>query len=204
MISFQCECGKTHSASDEHAGKRGKCNACGNTLRIPGSRPATAQTAPPAKKPASPVMSPTPPPKARASSALDDQDLSHLYDLDDQPVSRPSPTPRGRPCPHCANPLPSPGATFCVDCGFNLKTGKVSKVEVTKPIKPKKQKSSNVGKFFESRLTSSKFVGGLLSLIGGSVWLALGLMANRIFFYPIFLIIGGAIGVLSGLISGDE
>lgn len=202
MISFQCECGKIHQTSDEHAGKRGKCNKCGNVLRIPGSRPEAARTIPPVKKPASPVKSPSP--KAKESSGLDDQDLSHLYDLDDQAVSRPAPAPRGRPCPNCAKHLPSIEATFCVECGYNLKTGKLSKLEVTKPIKPIRRKSSSVGKFFERRLTSSKFLGGLCSLIGGTVWLVLGLMAERLFFYPIFLIIGGSIGVLSGLISGDE
>jgi hypothetical protein len=137
-------------------------------------------------------------------SGLDDPDSSRLYDLDDQAVSRPAPAPRGRPCPNCAKPLSSPDATFCVDCGYNLKTGKISTVEVTKPTKPKKQKSSNVSGFIERRLTSSKFLGGLLSLIGGTVWLVAGLMVDRIYFYPIFLIIGGVIGVLSGLISGDD
>ena len=85
-----------------------------------------------------------------------------------------------------------------------MKTGKVISLEVVKPSKRKKRKSSSVAKFFESRLTSSKFIGGLLSLIGGTVWLVLGLMADRIFFYPIFLIIGGLLGVLTGLISGDD
>jgi hypothetical protein len=145
-----------------------------------------------------------PSPKAKALSGLDDQDPARLYDLDDQPVSRPAPAPRGRPCPHCVKPLPSPDATFCVECGYNLKTGKVSSVEVSKPTKPKKQKSSNVGGFFEQRLTSRKFLGGLCSLVGGTVWLVVGLQAGRIFFYPIFLIVGGGIGVLAGLISGDD
>lgn len=171
-------------------------------MRIPGSQSTAPRTTPPVRKPASPVMSPSP--KTKASSDLDDQDLSRLYDLDDQAVSRPAPTPRGRPCPHCAKQLPSLDATFCVECGYNLKTGKKSTVEVTKPIRPKKRKSSSVGNFLERRLTSGKFLGGFLSLIGGIAWLGAGLMANRIYFYPIFLIIGGGIGVLTGLISGDD
>lgn len=201
MITFRCECGKNHSTPDEHAGKRGKCSGCGNVMRIPGLQLAAARTTPPARKSASPVTSP---PKARASSALDEQEPSRLYGLDDEAVSPRAPTPRGRPCPNCAKQLPSPDATFCVDCGYNLKTGKVSSLEVAKPSRPKKRKPSNVAKFFESRLTSSKFLGGLLSLIGGTVWLVLGLMANRIFFYPIILVVGGIFGVLTGLISGDD
>ena len=85
-----------------------------------------------------------------------------------------------------------------------MKTGKKSSVEVTKPKKPKARKSSSAGKFFEQRLTSSKFLGGLASLIGGTVWLVLGLMAGRLFFYPLFLIGGGILGVVAGLISGDD
>ena len=39
MISFQCECGKSHRVPDEQAGKRGRWGkACGNVLRIPGGR----------------------------------------------------------------------------------------------------------------------------------------------------------------------
>lgn len=201
MITFQCECGKSHSISDEHAGKRGRCSGCGNVMRIPGQRPAVARTAPAAKKPA-PAMSPSP--RGAASPDFEDPDASRLYDLDDEVAPRPAPVPRGRPCPNCSKPLPSADATFCVDCGYNLKTGKKSSLVVEKPSKPKKRKPSNGSGFFEKRLTSSKFLGGLASLVGGSVWLVLGLMANRIFFYPIILIVGGIFGVLTGLISGDD
>ena len=201
MITFQCECGKSHSISEEHAGKRGKCSKCGNVMRIPGLQPEPALTAASVNRPAARVTSP---PKARASSGLDDQDTSRLYGLDEEDAAPRAPTPRGRPCPKCTKPLPGPDATFCVDCGYNLKTGKVSSLEVAKPIKQKKRKPSKVATFFASRLTSGKFLGGLASLIGGGVWLVLGLMANRIFFYPIILIVGGLLSVLTGLISGDE
>ena len=186
MITFQCDCGKKHSTPDEHAGKRGRCSGCGNVMRIPELQAAGARVAPKERKSALPVMS-----HPKASSVSDVHDPSRLYGLDDEDIAPRTPAPRGRPCPKCTKQLPSPDATFCVDCGYNLKTGKVSSLEVAKPSKVKKRKPSNVAKFFESRLTSSKFVGGLLSIIGGSVWLVLGLMANRIFFYPIILIVGG-------------
>ena len=195
MITFQCECGKAHKIPDEHAGKRGKCSACGTTMRIPGSRPATARTTPLMEKPAS---------KVKELSRGNSEDLSHLYDLDDQDAPRPALAPRGRPCPNCKKPLPSLDAIFCIECGYNLKTGKVRSVEVVKPERAKKRKSSHASKFLEQRLTSKKFLGGLFSLIGGSVWLVLGLMADRLFFYPLFLIIGGIIGIFSGLIGGDD
>lgn len=39
------------------------------------------------------------------------------------------------------------------------------------------------------------FIGGLLMLIGGIVWIVVGLAINRIFFYPIFLIIAGIVSM---------
>ena len=201
MITFQCECGKVHRAADEHAGKRGKCSACGSTMSIPSSLPAASRTTPTAtKKPAAPVTQPSA--KAKSSSGIDGPAPSSLYDLDDEAPSRPAP--RGRPCPNCAKPLPTLDATFCVECGYNLKTGKKTTLEVTKPKKPKKRKSSGVGTAIGRRLTSGKFLGGLGSLAGGSIWLLVGLMAGRIFFYPIFLVIAGIFGVISGLIGGDD
>lgn len=215
MISFQCECGKVVRAADEHAGKRGRCSACGKVMVVPGGRPvavspsaASAPAARPAaasaRKPAPPAAAPASPPKARPRPVIDDDDESDsspLYDLD-EPVA---PVRRGRPCPNCTKPLPSPDATFCVECGYNLSTGKKTALEVAKPKKARKKRSSpGVGDFFMRRLGSRKFLGGMASLIGGTVWLVLGLMANRLFFYPVFLIIAGIISALAGLIGGDD
>ena len=35
MISFSCECNKTFKVSDQHAGKRATCKACGAKIVIP-------------------------------------------------------------------------------------------------------------------------------------------------------------------------
>lgn len=53
------------------------------------------------------------------------------------------------------------------------------------------------------RLSSGKFLGGLVSLVVGILWLVGGLMLGVVFFYPIFLILAGLFGVLTGLIEGD-
>ena len=37
-IKFTCECGKTYSAKDEHAGKKVKCIACVRDLTIPSAQ----------------------------------------------------------------------------------------------------------------------------------------------------------------------
>ncbi len=203
MIQFPCECGKILRAADEHAGKRARCKECGNVMSIPGARPAEARTPAPVKQSASTAKTTTSP-KVRASSSLEDQAPSHLYELDEKVDSPPARAQRGRPCPNCSKPLPSRDATFCVDCGYNLTTGKKSSVDVSKPKKPKKPKASKVGNFVGRRLTSSKFLGGLCSLTGGTIWLVVGLMAGRLFFYPLFLIGGGVLSVFAGLIGGDD
>ena len=210
MIRFQCDCGKAFNVPDEQAGKRGKCSACGNMMRIPGGPPlakpiASPAPAAPARKPASPAPAASSPPRARAVSHEEDEpNFSHLYDLD-EPASPGASTARGPACPNCTNPLPSPDSVFCVECGYNLKTRKLSTFDESKPDKPRRKKrKSSSGIDFSSRLTSSKVAGGALSLVGGSAWLIAGLTINRIYFYPFFLIIGGLVGIITGLISGDD
>lgn len=51
----------------------------------------------------------------------------------------------------------------------------------------------------EKKLLNSGIGGGILMIVGGTVWIILGLMADHIFFYPIFLIIGGIIVLVKGL-----
>lgn len=77
-IAFACECGKSFSVGDEHAGKRTKCPKCGAALTVPAlAAPemsdedkafAALEDAPdeprPAQRPA-PSYDPPPPPPAR-------------------------------------------------------------------------------------------------------------------------------------------
>lgn len=149
----------------------------------------------------------TPPPTSKTRGSFEEinESPSHSYDLEEQGVSpQPPPAARGGPCPKCTKPLPSRDATLCVECGYNLKTGKKTSLEVVKPKKPGTKKPSKIGSFLASRLTSGKFLGGLASLVGGIVWLVVGLMAGRLFFYPIFLVMAGIVGVLFGLLFGDD
>ncbi|HZY86690.1 MAG TPA: hypothetical protein VFE78_17780 [Gemmataceae bacterium] len=46
-------------------------------------------------------------------------------------------------------------------------------------------------------------VGGLLMMLIAVVWFVLGLMADRIFFYPPILLVIGLIAVVKGLFGGD-
>lgn len=209
MITFACECGKALRVADEHAGKRSKCPACATPLVVPkvsaaagtasspaaSTRVASATTTP--RKPVAPAAAPARP-KPRPAPQEEPDDDGRPYNLDEAPA--------GRPCPNCRKPLPSADATFCVKCGFNLATGQKATFEAAVPTKAKAKakKPSRLGQFLAHRLTSRKFLGGLASLVGGAVWLVVGLMANRLFFYPIFLVIAGFLGMIAGLISGDD
>lgn len=45
----------------------------------------------------------------------------------------------------------------------------------------------------EAKMLNSGLWGGILMIVGGIVWLIVGLAINRIFFYPFFLIIAGIV-----------
>lgn len=49
----------------------------------------------------------------------------------------------------------------------------------------------------------AKIGGGLLTMLGATVWFVVGLAANRIFFYPPILFIIGLVAVLKGFFDGE-
>lgn len=59
-LQFNCECGQTLRAQEEHAGRRTKCPACGREFPIP--QPKEAVQPPPAAPPSSPVQERKPDP----------------------------------------------------------------------------------------------------------------------------------------------
>jgi hypothetical protein len=46
MITFSCACGKSIKVKDEHAGKKGKCPACQQVVRVPKPEPVAVESAP--------------------------------------------------------------------------------------------------------------------------------------------------------------
>jgi hypothetical protein len=99
---FTCaSCGKEYRWKPEIAGRKARCK-CGQTLTVP-----TAPRAPRVVEP---------PPQA---SPLDWPDEPAA----DYAAPPPVPAPSGPACPACGAALPA-GAVLCVNCGYNLKTGK--------------------------------------------------------------------------------
>ncbi len=104
QAKFTCQaCGKQYTWKPELAGKRAKCK-CGQMMTVP------------------------------QQLHSDEPDLDALYDLAEDEPARPARTApqaavtipaqqAGARCPSCSAPM-QPGAVLCVNCGFNLKTGK--------------------------------------------------------------------------------
>jgi hypothetical protein len=96
---FSCpSCGKSFRWKPEFAGRSAKC-ACGAKLVVPAEAPS----------PSIAVDVPLVPNGKRPATT--------------QPVNAPSQPDDDSNCPSCSAPLAS-GAILCVNCGFNLKTGK--------------------------------------------------------------------------------
>jgi hypothetical protein len=115
-IPVACKCGQKFAAKDELAGKVMKCPQCGDALQIPPSpqKPAAAKPKPAA-------------PQARGSAtARPAQGVPRgpsLADLLDEAGVKPELQDNRPRCPQCKEPM-APNAILCVNCGFNVETGK--------------------------------------------------------------------------------
>jgi uncharacterized paraquat-inducible protein A len=230
-IEFACGCGKRLKAAEQHAGKRAKCNGCGQIVSIPGAKSAVpAPVAAVAQKRSAPS---TPTAKAVATAvpkAVPAASANHLDDFfqAEVPTALPAnsltssatttPARQGvKSCPGC-NQILSPTAVICINCGYNLNTGQKMKTFAysaptyspsapsnSKPAGKKKTRRSSPGtNFFVSRLTSGKFICGIVMMLGAAAWFIGGLAIGIIFFYPPILFILGLISFFTGLIDGDN
>lgn len=104
-ISVTCErCGATMNAPDEFAGRRGRCKACGTTVRIPGER-APVAVAKPIAEPVPAVVSARPKPPAF-------DDVSDAY----APVPSPTAASDRTACEYCGEEILAT-AKKCKHCG---------------------------------------------------------------------------------------
>lgn len=121
-IKAQCgSCGTRVNAKDSLAGKRVKCPKCGQALAIPG-KPTAPRTAV-AKSAKSPATSTRP----VAASGANPAGYNPLLDLlDEAGVKAPA---QGPVCENCGADL-HPSAMVCVQCGYNMATGKMLETAV--------------------------------------------------------------------------
>jgi hypothetical protein len=226
-VEFACRCGKKLRATKQHAGKRAKCNQCGEVVTIPGTQHEPVQAAPASALPvATLVKKAVAAPKPETSKKVDRFGLDDLLSselpqtrtsgLIAKPAaanSNPEPVPPGGSrCPNCQKPL-SPAAVLCINCGYNLKTGKktttFSYTPSTVVEAPKKRPRSRAAQFLVSRLTSWKIWSGLGAMLLSGAWFALcwdpeSFPSPRRLGGMAILFIGGGISLINGLFDGDD
>lgn len=111
---FTCmACGKEYRWKPELAGRKAKCG-CGAALVVPAERPGGA---------APPVAA------ARAAAVTRPAESPASASIPVASTAVPVAAPAGAACPSCAASL-APNAVLCVNCGYNLKTGKMLSVVV--------------------------------------------------------------------------
>jgi hypothetical protein len=125
-----------------------------------------------------------------------------------------STAPSDRRCPSCQNPL-SADAILCINCGFNLATGKKMNTFAYAPsaddaISEKPRRRSRVGKVLTDRLTSWKLWSGLGTMILSGVLMAAVFMSDHLHFRArVFGVLGllffaGGFTFINGLCDGDN
>jgi hypothetical protein len=225
-IEFACQCGKKHQAAEEHAGKRAKCNKCGQIVTIPTAKPKASTIASLINSPVDSApknITPTASPKAANQSDLDDYLSMKLPLVQPAALVAESNMPKttldtsiqsgGQRCPSCHNQLSS-AAILCINCGYNLNTGrKTSTLFCDSPPDieeaPKKRPQSRMNRFLVSRLTSWKLWSGLGMMILAGAWWYFGMQTGsfrvcRRMGYMLVLFITGGISFINGLFDGDN
>jgi DNA-directed RNA polymerase subunit RPC12/RpoP len=120
-ISVQCgSCGKRFAAKEKLAGRKVKCPQCGGVLTIPKPRPAP-EAALELPKPDDEYAVTLPPAGETGPSTA-----GRVSGTERAPGTKPK-------CPSCGASL-KPGAVLCVECGYDMRTGK--KQEVSGPEEP--------------------------------------------------------------------
>lgn len=195
---------------DVHAGKKCKCLHCGRVIQIPSILPLGQQAA--AQAPDAAVSAPTPATPNPAAAAPSMAKPAKYRPATVKPVV---PPPIPELCPHCQKPMSSQ-AVFCVNCGYDKRTGLRVTPQVlaappplptTSPIAqpgPAKQTTGEGGFFgIEKRGIRAGVLGGVVMMAIAAVWFFVGLSCDRMFFYPPILFIIGIYAVIKGLVTGN-
>jgi hypothetical protein len=189
-IEFACPCGKKHRAADEHAGKRAKCSQCGQITVIPAAAPGL-RDAPARMRPLTQPATSAPKTVAPTKTVVQGQSASPC-------------------CPSCQSPV-SRTAVLCVNCGYNLTTGRKTSTEfVAEPESPKPRPPSRFRQFVASRATSWKIWSGMgMMILGALVCFVIrqsdfySLRLGRSFVFALILFTAGGISFINGLFDGD-
>jgi hypothetical protein len=210
-IEFACQCGKKLRAGEEHAGRRARCNHCGQVSVIPAPKMKTLESAAPADLPSlDDLLAEQFPPHPSSSGLIARSPIT-------APITSTAPAapvaPGGRSCPSCRSAI-SAEAVLCVQCGYNLNTGKKISLDTTSDADEDAAANitppSKLQKFLHSRMTSWKVWNGL-GLMGMAtvMFIALTRSDSALMFdgrslgVCLIMFIAGGVFLINGLCDGD-
>jgi hypothetical protein len=180
-ISMSCDCGRSLRVKDEFAGRKVKCPQCGAVLAVPAPEPSSENEA-----------------------------LDVLLADDPQEEAR----------PRQKNYLPdpeemvqtAPGAARGTVAGRAEEERARRRREQEREEERRRERRREGARREERRKgprvafsegwfgsTNSGVVGGVLMIVIAVVWFGLGLLANRIFFYPPILAVIGIASIVKGI-----
>ncbi|MDB5313094.1 MAG: hypothetical protein JWO38_7296 [Gemmataceae bacterium] len=194
-ISFECSCGKTLQVKDEFAGRRVRCPACSGVAAVPAADPGFEVVDEP-----SPVPAPSKPAPVRAKPVErpdDEEDKPRSRKPRDEDDDRPRTRRRDEDDDEDDDDRPRTRRRNEDDDEDDAPRKKKSR------RKPKpEEKPSHFG--LEKRVLNGGVAGGLLAMVIAVVWFVVGLMADRIFFYPPILFVVGLIAMIKGAVGGND
>jgi hypothetical protein len=195
-IAVSCTCGKSFRAKDELAGKRVRCPSCTSVLTI---------------------SSPAPAPTPVAKRSAEDEALAVLMSdpppREEKPIRRtsaapalPPPTVNASPQAYGFAQIPETNAHSVTPPFMGGETRPATKPKKSTMPRPAPSRASSEKGFFAD-FNMGGVIAGLLTMLGGGIWLGLGLLADRIFIYAIVIIVLGFIGMVKsalGFSSNDD
>ena len=173
-IAFGCECGKQFTVSDEYAGKRTKCPACGAALTVPALVATDAAIPASAEDEAYHVLADSPEPEGEV-------------------VVEPPALARRDPDPGEIAPPPRPQPKF-----------PPAAPQPKRPQKKRTASPDDQHYERPRIHISPAVMGGLGSMTFGAIWFFVGLAGNRIYFYAPVLFFFGLVAVIRGVLGYAE
>ncbi len=194
-IAASCTCGKSFRAKDELAGKKVRCPSCSAVIEIPKPAPPPAATVPASARSAEDealavLNSEAPVREPRSRRMIADPTLPSF--INNGPAEPYGVAP---PPPTTARNSPPPFAGG-------------ESTPASKPKRPVQKRpgpySTSDSRGFFADANWGGALAGVLMMVGGAAWLGLGLLADRIFFYPVILIILGFMGAVKCVLGFES
>ncbi len=181
-IAVQCgSCRKRFAAKEKLAGRKMKCPQCGGVLTIPKPRPGPKAARQATEPPGDYAVAPPPAGETGSSTAGTAGGTGRAPDTEPK-------------CPSCGASLKA-GDVLCVQCGYDLRSGK--KLEISGPDDREADPTASDAVSHAARSVGSYLLGCILSLVG--------MLIGAVVWYVVALIFGVELGWIAwgvGLLAG--